>query len=112
MENDNLNEKISQLLSDPEGMARIQSMAESLFGGNMNLPSAQSEAPSTQNEAEMLMKALQVLKSEKNDDRSQLLIALKPHLSTERGEKVDKAVKLLKLAKLLPLLKETDILKF
>ncbi len=112
MENDNLNEKISQLLSDPEGMARIQSMAQSLFGGNIDLPSPQNDTAPSQNEAEMIMKALQMLKSEKNDDRSQLLIALKPHLSAERGEKVDKAVKLLKLAKLLPLLKETDILKF
>ena len=39
-----------------------------------------------------------------------LLLAIKPHLSRKRQERVDGAIKLLKLGALLPIIKETDIL--
>lgn len=51
------------------------------------------------------------LKSKGDDDRTRLLLALRPHLSEERRPRVDRAVKLLKLASVLPLLQETDLLK-
>lgn len=111
MDNDNLSEKLSQLLNDPEGMARIQSMAQSLLGGE-----SQSSAPSQQsglsgNDMDMIMRAASLLKSDQGDDRSKLLLALKPHLSSSRRERVDKAVKLLRLANVMPLLSESDIFK-
>ena len=52
------------------------------------------------------------LKSKSNDSRSQLLLALKPHLSEPKQEKVGTAIKILKLLELLPLIKDTGLLKF
>lgn len=46
-----------------------------------------------------------------NDKNAALLLALKPHFSEKRQEKVDKALTLMKLVALLPMLKESGILK-
>lgn len=109
MENDNLNEKLSQILNDPKGMAQIQSLAQSLFGGEKSAEQTESIG---KGEMDILMRAAKMLRSDRPDDRSQLLLALKPHLSGERRERVDRAVKLLRIAKLAPLLGETDLFKF
>ncbi len=107
MENSNLADKLSEILNDPEGMARIQSMAQSLLGdGGGESPEPQ---PSP-DESAAIFKMLTALKNSGGDDRSRLLLALRPHLSEDRREKVDKAVKLLRLASVVPLLKESGML--
>lgn len=107
MENNNLAEKLSEILNDPEGMARIQSMAQSLLS-QQTPEQPQPEEPAI--DGIKLAKMLGALKSSGTDDRSQLLLALRPHLSEERRQRVDKAVKLLRLAGMLPLLQESGIL--
>ena len=57
-----------------------------------------------------LIGLMSALGSGADDKRAGLLLALKPHLSVERQERVDKAVKLLKIASLLPVLKEQGLL--
>lgn len=59
-----------------------------------------------------MMKILNILKTNVSDDRAQLLLALRPHLSEERRHRVDKAVKILKLVSLVPIFKEQGILNF
>ncbi len=105
MEN-NLADKISELLSDPEGMARIEAMAQSLLGEEKERP--QETAPEVSGLE--LTRMLSALKSSGGDDRSRLLLALRPHLSEGRRERVDKAIKLLRLISVMPLLKESGIL--
>ena len=105
MENDNIQENLSRLLSDPEGMERIRAMAESLFS------SAEEKKEPSGDEAQMLLRAVKMLRDDAPDERGQLLLALRPHLGAERQEKIDLAVKLLRLAKLAPLLGESDIFK-
>ena len=56
-----------------------------------------------------IVKIGNALKSQKPDDRSQLLLALKPHLSPARQERVDQAVKILRIMDILPLLKESGL---
>ena len=56
-----------------------------------------------------IMKIGNALKSQKPDDRSQLLLALKPHLSPARQERVEQAVKILRIMDILPLLKESGL---
>ncbi|MBQ8550287.1 MAG: hypothetical protein IKL44_05300 [Clostridia bacterium] len=104
MEN-NLADKISELLSDPEGMARIEAMAQSILGDEQK-KSEQEPDLSGINIAGMLS----ALKNSGEDDRSRLLLALRPHLSPERRERVDKAVKLLRIVSIMPLLKESGLL--
>lgn len=106
MENNNLAEKLSEILNDPEGMARIESLAQSLLSDNGSQPEAVPDAL----DGMKIAKILSTLKTGGNDNRSQLLLALRPHLSIERQERVDKAIKLLRLVSLLPLLKESGVL--
>ena len=104
MEN-NLADKISELLADPEGMARIEAMAQSLLSGEKE----EQKEEQLPNPAQ-LVPILSALKGGGTDERSRLLLALRPHLGEERRERVDKAIKLLRIVSVMPLLKESGIL--
>lgn len=111
---DDMAEKITSLLSDPDGMEKIRKMAEGLFGDKEKAPDPPQESgglslPDGFDPAK-LMGILSSLSGKGPDDRSALLLALKPHLSPERRDRVDRAVKLLKLASLLPLLRSEGLL--
>ena len=57
-----------------------------------------------------MMKVLSGLKNTGEDDRTRLLLALRPHLSEPRQQKVDTAVKILRVIDLLPALRESGLL--
>lgn len=110
--------KISELLSDPDGMGKIMAVAESLFkGDDAKNPLTPEPEPTSGGfslpdglDITKIMGLMSAFNSQKSDRRSELLLALKPHLSSERRERVDKAVKLLKIVSLLPVLKEQGLL--
>ena len=106
---DDISEKLSALLSDPDGMERIKSMAQNLLG---NKPEPQ-EAPNV-NDLDIDIGALTgILKKMKgtgaNDSRINLLLALKPNLSPEKQARVDSAIKILKLIEFAPILKDMGL---
>lgn len=110
---DDLNEKLAQILNDPQSMDRIKKMTESLLGNDQK-PSVSAlsninDMPDA-NEMQKIICIMTRLKAESNDSRALLLKALKPNLSPKRQEKVDTAIKLLKIIELLPLLKDSGIL--
>ena len=105
---DDISEKLSALLSDPEGMNRIKSMAESLLGSREETPTKKND------ELDIDVGALTgILKKMKgggvNDPRINLLLALRPNLSADRRERVDGAIKILKLIELAPMLKDMGL---
>lgn len=116
---DDLSEKISELLSDPQSMEKIRTLA-GMFGAGGQSESEQQPPPEQQAQAhtqaqgngmpfddEMLQKMQRAFALMRKDDpRVSLLLALKPNLSEERRRKVDEAVHLLRLVNLLPLLQE------
>lgn len=109
---DELGEKLAGLLNDPDTMARVRQMAQGLFSGEngaeqTNSPPDMGAMPSAE-EIGKIMSIMSKLNTPQNDSRSGLLLALKPHLSEPRREKVDNAVKILKLIELLPLIKEMN----
>lgn len=113
---DELSERLAGVLNDPESMNRVRQMAESILGSGQE-PSAKGDSsffdgegtvPSA-DELKKIMNIMSKLKSA-DDSRTRLLLALKPHLSEPRKEKVDTAIKLLKLVDLLPYIKESGIL--
>ena len=57
-----------------------------------------------------MVKMVSALNSRKEDDRTRLLMALRPHLSPEKRDRVDKAVKFLKIMDVLPLIRGAGIL--
>ena len=116
---DDLNRKLEEILSDPDSMKKVRMMAESLLGDDEDEksgPDGQTEsggaAAFSGDDLKRIMGILGRMGSKQNDNRANLLLALKPHLSERRREKVDSALKLLKLIDALPLLKEAGILDF
>ncbi|MBR5452375.1 MAG: hypothetical protein IKV36_05240 [Clostridia bacterium] len=105
----NITEKLTELLNNPEGIDKIKSVASSLFSEKEN-PTEKNEETANNILSDidpmMIMKIMSSLNNSENDNRANLLLALKPHLSKPRQERVDSAVKLLKLIPLLPLVKQ------
>lgn len=108
---DDLSEKISSMLSDPQQLAKIREMAAGLLGNEQ--PSAPPPPPTPalpDIDMGKLLGIMSKFKSQGTDNRSRLLLALKPHLSEKRQERVDRAVKILKLLDMLPLLQESGLM--
>lgn len=112
---EDINEKLSKLLSDPNSMAKIQSAMAALSNADapapsVDVPPAPSPAPSPSvldglPDLSMLSKLAPIMGAfNKEDDDTRLLQALRPYLHGEREQKLDETMKLLKLTKLLPLL--------
>lgn len=115
-----IQDKINEILSNPEALRQVQSLGEHL-GLSGNAPE-KPQPPEKKNElslptdfmnddiAKSLIKILPAVKSIGcEDDTTRLLNALRPFLSCEKQEKLDKAEKMLKLFKILPLLKDINI---
>lgn len=118
-------EKLNALLSDPNSMAQIMQLAQSLSGGTTQPPPAAPAAqPSPQPasfqapaaapaqgadllsslagglDPKLLMKLLpliQELGGQQDSNARQLLYALRPYLKAERQEKVERALQLARL---------------
>ena len=103
---DDLSEKISNLLNDPEGMARIQQMAQSVLGSTASAPE-EKNLPNI--DIGRLMPLITKMNSRTTDSRTGLLLALRPHLSEKRRERLDQTVKILKVIDMLPLLQDSGL---
>ena len=113
---DELSQKLSEILSDPESMNRVREMAESLLSGpdekkapEINLLSGAMDGLGTE-DMQRLIKIFSKLNSAERDSRAELLLALKPHLSDEKKKKVDSAIKILKIIELWPLIKDSGLI--
>ncbi|MBE6810668.1 MAG: hypothetical protein E7521_06395 [Ruminococcaceae bacterium] len=115
---DDLSQKLAELLNDPDTMSRVQKMAENILDTDSKKADNTPPLAGTDSlfgegidplQLSKIMSIVSKLKSNNLDNRSQLLLALKPHLSAPRREKVDTAIKLLKLIDLLPLLRESGM---
>ena len=110
---DDLNQKLAQILNDPESMNRVREMAESILSKEETKEEKSDDSifgiPDS-NELMNIMSIVSQLNAKNDDARTNLLTALKPHLSEPKREKVDTAIKILKLLDLLPILKESGVL--
>ncbi len=116
---DDLSEKLADILNDPESMQRVRAMAENLLGGSEQKAPPEPDLNSVLGDGGLdgaqiakIMGIMSRLKNTGRDSRTDLLLALKPHLSAPRREKVDTAIKLLKIIDILPLLKESGMFEF
>lgn len=107
-----LNDRISEILNDPDAMEKVRLMAENLLNDEESKPPEDSLGMPDSETLSKIMGIISHLKTDKNDSRTALLLALKPHLSSERQKKVDTAVRLLRLIEVLPYLKESGLLDF
>ncbi len=117
---DDISERLAEILNDPESLERVRAMAEGFLGEQKmqnenkapDIGSVLSGGGLDPMQITKIMSVMSHLKQSSDDNRSRLLLALKPHLSTPRQEKVDTAIKLLKLLELLPLLKDSGLFEF
>lgn len=100
---DDMDSRLNALLSDPEAMGRIMSLAQQLSGGTPPPPppTAPPPPPPQQEESDfdpmVLLKFLPLLQELRQDNSSQsmqFLSAMRPYLKPERQPKVERAVKL------------------
>ena len=97
-----LEERLNSILNDPEQMARISSLAQSLMGGAGEgpQPGGGSAAPPAP-ESALTGKLAALLGQQSGDpDKRALLEAMKPYLSEKRRGRLDRAMKLTRMAKL------------
>jgi len=94
-------------------MAALQEAAQAMFGGQQNaaeMPGAQNApaspfagiSPALLARVSSLMGAMN-----QKDSRSDLILAMKPHLSPGRRKRADDAVQMMRMFELLPMLQKT-----
>ncbi len=112
---DDISQKLADILNNPDSLNQIREMAENFLGESAKGEKPKPEQPDLNSsfgnddfdpiQLGKIMSIMSQLKSHQDDNRAKLLLALKPHLSDPKQEKVDAAIKLLKLMDLLPLIK-------
>ena len=110
---DNISSAISQLqnmLSSEDGKKNIENMLGSFGMGNTQPPMQENDfgmsSPNMLNSDNFAMMRNVMEALQRHDDpRSQLLLALKPYLSSSRSAKIDKAIMLLSLGKIPSIMK-------
>lgn len=85
---DNLEETLKSALNDPDIMSKVSSVLSGLGQGQSGTSSPQTAQPPSLSNLSSLVPS---------DDRTKLLLALKPFLSEKRAPYMDSAVNILKL---------------
>ncbi len=89
-------QQIKNALSDPDIMQKVSGVLKNLGGSGGGEPSNAGE-PQANNPLSGALPALSSLASGVQDDRTRLLLAIKPFLSEKRAPYMDSAVNILKL---------------
>ncbi|WP_294411966.1 hypothetical protein [uncultured Ruminococcus sp.] len=113
---DDIMGKISELLSDEESVKQLSELAQMLVSDNEKSGEKAEKSDNATNEeqpdiASMLKLTSLIGEASKQDKNTDLLLALKPHLSAEKQKRVDKALKLLKLLAIWNIAKESGLLQ-
>ena len=111
---DDITEKLNSLLSDSESVRQLSELAE-MMNSKSDKKNDETSAPKTDTEdipdIGKLIELTGVISSASGDDKNtELLLALRPHLSEERQKKLDKAVRMLKIMTILSAAKENGLL--
>lgn len=100
-------QEILSSISD-EDMAKIKNIANSLLNNNQQTETAkptQNFVPNFPLDEKMMSKIMTIMgQFNKQDNRTRLIMDLKPLLNAERQKRADDAVKFLQLMEVLPLL--------
>lgn len=92
--NEQLQERLGSILSDPQQMQKIQALAQSLMGSEPDAEPAEAPAP----EAGGLAALLGTGNAGQGQSESEkLLRAMQPYMRPKRREKIDRALRLTKL---------------
>ena len=112
-----IQDKINKILNDPEALKQVQSLGAQLgLSGSAPVNQAPQPKPPDSGNGDMmnaLAKFAPMMSSfSEDDDVSRLLGALRPFLSDEKQQKLDKAQRLMKLVRIIPLIKDSGLFDF
>lgn len=95
---DNIGDKISEILKNPDAMSQISQM----------MSGAQSTGAPSGDDLETTRKISQIASkmNDRSDPKINLLYALKPYMNTTRAQHIDKAIKMLRLTQMTELFKD------
>ena len=98
-------DKLNQILSDPDSMAKIMNLAQSLGGPSAATngpPDPPPKPPPPPPDDAFVKGILRLMQQAQHTDKRQeaLLCALKPYLAPERQAKIDEALRIAKLSQL------------
>lgn len=98
-------DKLNQILSDPDSMAKIMNLAQSLGGPSAEPngpPDPPPKPPPPPPDDAFVKGILRLMQQAQHTDKRQeaLLCALKPYLAPERQAKIDEALRIAKLSQL------------
>lgn len=105
---DDITQKIQSLLADEESMRQIQELAAMFSSGNTSEPSQESQSDGMGINPAAIMQLIGAMSVQ--DKNCDLLLALREHLSPEKQQKIDKAVKLMKLYNIFIAMRENGML--
>ena len=96
---ENLEEKLSQVLNDPNSMAQLMSFAQSLGMGPPDAPPPPGPPPG---DDAFVRGILQLVRqaNQKDGPQEALLAALKHYLRPERREKLDRAMRIARISQI------------
>lgn len=108
---DDIINRIGELLSDEESLKQLSELAQILVSDDSSDKSGEDKAEIVSPDIESVLKLTSLIgQVSKQDKNTELLIALKPHLSDEKQKRVDKALKLLKILAVWNIAKDSGIL--
>ena len=108
-----IQDKINQILNNPEALKQVQSLGEQL-GLSKPEPPKPVHKPTLDFLNDDMLKTITrlapVMQSAKsNDDTTHLLNALRPFLGREKQQKLDQAEKMIKFIRIIPMLKDNGL---
>lgn len=108
-----IQDKINQILSNPEALKQVQSLGEQLGLSKPEPPKpVKQQQPDFMSDdmLKTITRLAPVMKSVKGDDETtRLLNSLRPFLSPEKQQKLDQAEKMIKFIKIIPMLKDNGL---
>ncbi len=107
-----IQDKINQILSNPEALKQVQSLGEQLGLAKSEAPKPKPKQSELLNDDMLsaLTRLAPVMSSvNSNDETTQLLNSLRPFLSGEKQQKLDRAEKMIKFIKIIPILKDNGM---
>ena len=111
-----IQDKMSEMESNPEALKQVQSLGEQLGLANTNSEQPKPQPKPVQPEIpgddilRTVTRLAPVMNSfKRDDDTTRLLNSLRPFLSREKQEKLDRAEKMIKFIKIIPMLKDNGL---
>ena len=101
---ENISEMLKSVMSDPDTMSKLMSVAKSLSGDATPTAPA-SSAPTAKAPPAAEAAAKPSILTKGNEERIALISAIRPYLSSERQKSADSMIKMLKMMKLTDLSK-------